>query len=59
MANCQICHTSGSNMHKCTKCGSVWCWNCVTKGIYPGVKKTHSGNVCPVCGALNSQIVFR
>ena len=55
---CPICHTSGGNMRKCTKCGVVFCEKpkCVEQRF--GI--THrSGNICPQCGGCNTLIIAK
>ena len=58
MATCQTCHTQGSNMVTCTKCGNVWCKNCAQrgKGPYPFQR---ASNVCPYCGTTGTVTLLR
>lgn len=53
MATCQTCHTQGSNMVTCTKCGNVWCKLCAQRGK-PPYPYQRAANVCPYCGTTGT-----
>ncbi len=55
---CQICHTSGCNMRKCTKCGVVFCDRPKCFELRFGVPK-RSCNICPQCGGFNTLIIAK